>query len=106
MIGELVADRPATTPSTPTPRVRRDPVPGPDEVDLTGWGVRDETASHRYSFLWGSTRFGRFRDRPLGLRHAVGDRPLLVQRGSAIWNNDDTAFPLDPGGNIVDTRAY
>ncbi len=72
-------------------------------VDLTGWGVQDESASHRYGF-------------PAGFRLAPGAGVLLrtgcgrdtatdlhwCESGSAVWNNDgDTVFITDPSGNIV-----
>lgn len=72
-------------------------------VDLTGWGVQDESASHRYGF-------------PDGFRLAAGAGVLLrtgcgtdtatdlhwCVTGSAVWNNDgDTVLITDPSGNIV-----
>jgi micrococcal nuclease len=80
---------------------------GRHPVDLTGWGVRDESASHRYQFP------ARFRLAPgAAVRIHTGcgrDRPGAVHwcvRGSAVWNNDgDTAFLTDPRGNVVDHRA-
>lgn len=110
---------PATTASIAVGRVRTDP-PGdesqsPNEewievrntgerpVDLTGWGVQDESASHRYQF-------------PDGFRLAAGAGVLLrtgcgrdtatdlhwCVSGSAVWNNDgDTVIITDPSGNIA-----
>lgn len=80
---------------------------GPVALDLDGWGVRDESASHRYRFS--------------GLVLAPGDAVTLrsgcgvdthVDRhwcasGSAIWNNGgDTVFLLDRLGNIVTSLSY
>jgi endonuclease YncB( thermonuclease family) len=77
---------------------------GSDAVDLTGWGVQDESSSHRFAF-------------PDGYRLAAGTsvrihsgegRPTAAdlywgQAGSAIWNNDgDTVFLVDPAGNVHD----
>jgi endonuclease YncB( thermonuclease family) len=76
-------------------------------VDLTGWGVRDESASHRYRFPdgfrlgAGSTvrlRTGCGRDSATDLHWCIA--------GSAVWNNDgDTAFLTDPRGNVVARRS-
>lgn len=76
-------------------------------VDLTGWGVRDESASNRFSFPAG------FRLGPgatVRIRTgcgADGARELhWCSRGSAVWNNDgDTVFVTDPNGNVVAQRA-
>ncbi len=81
---------------------------GSTTVDLTGWGVKDESASHRYSF-------------PNGFILAAGNTVRLHTgcgtntdallywcfTSSAIWNNSgDTVFILDPSGNIVDSKSY
>lgn len=81
---------------------------GAFSVDLTGWGVKDETASHRYGF-------------PNGLTLAAGATVRLhtgcgadsaaalfwCSATGAIWNNgSDTVFVLDPSGNIVAARPY
>lgn len=79
---------------------------GARAVDLTGWGLRDESASHRYTFPDG------FRLGPgARVRIHTGCGPDTVTdlhwcvSGSAVWNNDgDTAFVTDPRGNIVDQR--
>jgi hypothetical protein len=76
-------------------------------VDLTGWGVKDESASHRYEFPDG------FRLRPdAGVRLRTGcgrdtaEDLYWCVTGSAVWNNDgDTVFVTDPSGNIVDRQA-
>jgi micrococcal nuclease len=76
-------------------------------VDLTGWGVRDESSSHRFAF-------------PDGFRLAAGAAVRIhtgcgpdtaadlhwCVTGSAVWNNDgDTVFLIDPAGNIHDQRS-
>jgi endonuclease YncB( thermonuclease family) len=80
---------------------------GRSAVDLGGWGVKDESASHRYEF-------------PAGFRLAAGASVRLrtgcgadtatdlhwCVTGSAVWNNDgDTIFLTDPNGNVADQRA-
>ncbi len=80
---------------------------GGQAVDLTGWGIRDESASNRFSFPPG------FRLGPgatVRIRTGCGAdnaRELhWCSRGSAVWNNDgDTVFVTDPSGNVVARRA-
>lgn len=77
-------------------------------VDLTGWVLKDESASHRYQF-------------PSGFKLAAGAKVRVhtgcgqdtatalywCNKGSAVWNNSgDTGFLLDPSGNIVYTYSY
>jgi endonuclease YncB( thermonuclease family) len=80
---------------------------GVDAVDLDGWEVADESASHRY----------RFSDLRLDPGAAVtlftGCGPddesarYWCVSGSAVWNNSgDTVFLRDPLGNIVVSLAY
>lgn len=85
-------------------RIRND---GATPVDLSGWIVKDESASHRYEFPDGFTlapgasvtvRSGCGTDTDADLHWCV--------TGSAVWNNDgDTAFLLDPSGNVVSTLS-
>jgi micrococcal nuclease len=81
---------------------------GAHDVDLTGWVLRDESATHRFAFPHGfvlgagaTVRIlsGCGTDTLAGLHWCV--------TGSAVWNNDgDTAFLLDPSGNIAARRSY
>lgn len=80
---------------------------GPAAVDLTGWGVRDESSSHRFRF---PERFQLGPGATVRIRSGCGTASATelfwCTSGSAIWNNDgDTAFLLDPTGNIVDRLA-
>ena len=80
---------------------------GVDAVDLDGWQVADESASHRY----------RFSDLRLGAGEVVtlfsgcgrddeSARHWCVS-GSAVWNNSgDTVFLRDDQGNIAVSLAY
>jgi endonuclease YncB( thermonuclease family) len=80
---------------------------GVEEIDLAGWEVADESASHRYTFD--------------DLRLAPGASVTLFSgcgpddesnrywcvSGSAVWNNSgDTVFLRDPNGNIVTLLSY
>ena len=80
---------------------------GTDAVDLTGWEVADESASHRY----------RFADLRLGAGAAVTvfsgcgrddeSARFWCESGSAVWNNSgDTVFLRDGQGNIVVSLSY
>lgn len=80
---------------------------GDRPVDLTGWGVQDESSSHRFAFPAGFTL-------PPGASvriHSGQGRPTATdlywgEVGSAVWNNGgDTVFLVDPSGNIHDQRA-
>ena len=80
---------------------------GADAVDLDGWAVADESASHRYTFT--------------DLRLEPGAEVTLFSgcgpddetarywcvSGSAVWNNSgDTVFIRDRNGNIVASLSY
>lgn len=80
---------------------------GAEPVDLAGWGVRDESASHRFAFPDG---FVLGPGATVRVRSGCGDPTptdlFWCESGSAIWNNDgDTAFLLDPSGNVAKTRT-
>ena len=81
---------------------------GSQSVDLTGWGVKDNSASHRYLFPAG---FVLTPGAAVRLRTGCGVDGTAdlywCESGSAVWNNaGDTVFVLDPNGNIVATRSY
>lgn len=75
---------------------------------LSGWVLKDETASHRYYF---PTGFALAPGESVTIHSGCGqdfDTSLYwCNTGSAIWNNDgDTGFLLDPSGNVHDTFEY
>lgn len=80
---------------------------GATAVELVGWSLKDESSTHRYAFP--AVALGPGGD--LTIRSGCGedsDTELFwcVSR-SAVWNNGgDTAFLLDPSGNIVDSLGY
>lgn len=81
---------------------------GSTAVDLTGWQVKDESASHRYNFPSG---FVLAAGGTVRLHTGCGtDTDTLLYwcfTSSAIWNNSgDTVFILDPSGNFVDSKSY
>lgn len=80
---------------------------GAAAVDMTDWGVRDESSSHRFTFPAGfALGAGALVRIHSGCGTDSADELFWCTSGSAIWNNDgDTAFLVDPSGNIVDRVA-
>jgi len=81
---------------------------GEQVIELTGWTVKDESASHRYSFPSG---FSLDAGATVRLHTGCGDdtAPALFwcNQGSAVWNNGgDTVFVLDPSGNVAVSETY
>jgi micrococcal nuclease len=77
---------------------------GPSAVELGDWGLRDESASHRFVFPSGFVldpgALVRVRS---GCGVPTATDQFWCATGSAVWNNDgDTAFLVDPDGNVVD----
>jgi len=72
-------------------------------VDLTGWVLKDTSATHRYPFPSG---FSLDPGASVTVRTGCGTNSPTdlhwCNQGSAVWNNGgDTAFLLDRAGNIV-----
>lgn len=77
-------------------------------ADLTDFVLRDESASHRFTF---PDRFVLAEGATVRVFSGCGASSethlYWCNPGSAVWNNDgDTAFLLDPNGNIVAQFAY
>lgn len=74
---------------------------------MTGWVLKDESASHRYSFPSG---FNLVLGAAVRVHTGCGTdtaASLYWCQNGAVWNNDgDTAFLLDLNGNITDTYSY
>ena len=81
---------------------------GPQAVSLDDWSLRDTSARHRFDF---PPDFALAASASVTLRTGCGT-PTATDlywcvSGSAVWNNDgDTAFLIDPSGNIADTYSY
>ena len=77
-------------------------------VDLTGWVLKDESASHRYRFPDGFTlRPGATVLVYTGCGQDTATALYWCESGSAVWNNGgDTGFLLGPRGNVVWSYAY
>ena len=80
---------------------------GLSDVPMDGWVLKDESARHRYSF---PDDFVLPPHATVRVRTGCGqddDETLYWCNGSAIWNNKgDTAFLLDPYGNIASFYEY
>ena len=80
---------------------------GESAQPMTGWVLKDESATHRYRFPSGLTLNV---DSQVRVYTGCGTdtaTELYWCNSGAVWNNDgDTAFLLDPNGNIVDQYSY
>jgi len=78
---------------------------GDTGVDLTGWVLKDTSATHRYRFPDGFTLdAGASVSVRTGCGADTGTDLHWCNEGSAVWNNSgDTAFLLDPAGNVFDS---
>lgn len=77
-------------------------------VDLGGWILKDESSTHRFAFpAEFSLGVGEVVTIRTGCGENFGTELFWCNQGSAVWNNTgDTAFLLDPHGNIHDTFGY
>lgn len=81
---------------------------GDEPLDLTGWGIRDESSTNRFRFPAGLTvEPGATVTIHTGCGQSSGSMQYWCSKGSAVWNNDgDTAFLIDPGGNTHFSYTY
>ncbi|MGH8872690.1 MAG: lamin tail domain-containing protein [Acidimicrobiia bacterium] len=81
---------------------------GDNLVDMSGWGIKDESASNRYEFPASFTLApGESVTIRTGCGEDFGTGLFWCSIGSAVWNNDgDTAFLLDPNGNTHTSYGY
>jgi micrococcal nuclease len=81
---------------------------GTGPADLGGWVLKDESASHRYTFAPGFVLLaGETVTVHTGCGQDTAHDLYWCNQGSAIWNNDgDTVFLLDPSGNITTRLSY
>jgi micrococcal nuclease len=76
-------------------------------VDMTGWVLKDASASHRYAFPAGFLLAAGLEVRVYSGCGTDTPNSLYWCSGGAIWNNDgDTAFVLDQNGNTVVYQDY
>lgn len=81
---------------------------GAGPVDLTGWVIKDESASNRYRFPAGFTLVP---DETVTVRSGCGDdfetELHWCSVDAGIWDNDgDTVFLTEPNGNIHAVESY
>ena len=80
---------------------------GSGPVDLTGWVVADESASHRYGFANLVLGAGGSVTLFTGCGSDTADARYWCNTRSAVWNNSgDTVFLRDPSGNNVVVHGY
>ena len=80
---------------------------GAAAVDLDGWIVADESASHRYGFANLVLDPGRSVTLYTGCGSDTPDARYWCNTRSAVWNNSgDTVFLRDPSGNNVVVYGY
>jgi micrococcal nuclease len=86
-------------------KIRND---GDNLVDLTGWTIKDESASNRYAFpILFALAPGESVTIHSGCGDDFGSFLYWCSVGAAVWNNDgDTVFLLDPNGNAHTTHSY
>jgi endonuclease YncB( thermonuclease family) len=80
---------------------------GAAAVDLTGWSLQDESSSHRFAFPGG---FELGPGAGVRILSGCGDpdsTTLFWCDEDPVWTNSgDTAYLLEPSGNVVDRWAF
>ena len=80
---------------------------GTSDTATTGWVLKDESASHRYNFPADFVIVAGSDVRVFTGCGTDTNTSLYWCSGGAVWNNTgDTAYLLDPNGNIHDQYAY
>jgi micrococcal nuclease len=105
---ELVADAPGDDSQNLNGELVKVRNVGDNIADLTGWGIKDESSSHRFVFPVGfSLAAGEVVTIYSGCGEDYSTELYWCATNSAIWNNDgDTAFLTDPSGNTHATRVF
>ena len=104
---EVNADAPGDDGENPNGEWVRFTNNGAEAVDLDGWEVADESASHRYTFSDLELDPGETVTLFTGCGDDTDTERFWCVSGSAVWNNSgDTVFLRDGNGNIVVTFAY
>ncbi len=81
---------------------------GTGSAVMTGWMLEDESTTRRYHFSDGFTLAASGQVQVFtGCGTNTSIRLYWCSTEFAVWNNTgDTAFLLDPGGNVVDSWSY
>ncbi len=73
---------------------------GPDAIDLTGWDIRDDSASHRFDLQGVIEPGGRLTVR-MGAGRSTADE-LFLDSSTPVWSNrGDTVLVIDPNGVVA-----
>lgn len=104
---EVNADAPGDDGENPNGEWVRFTNDGGEAVDLGGWEVADESASHRYELSDLELDPGEAVTLFTGCGDDTDTERFWCVPGSAVWNNSgDTVFLRDGNGNIAVTLAY
>jgi endonuclease YncB( thermonuclease family) len=80
---------------------------GSEPLALDGWTVKDESASHRYTFGDLVLAPGAAVTLRTGCGIDTSSELFWCNESSGVWNNEgDTVFLLDPVGNVAATERY
>lgn len=77
---------------------------GPETLSLVGWGIRDESTSNRYVFDGGVLEPGQTVRLYSTCGEDSGDTRYWCSTSSVWSNSGDTAFLIDPAGNVASFR--
>lgn len=110
IIADLVADAPGRDNENPNGEWIEIANVGSSRVDLTGWGIRDESTRHRFLFPDGFfLEPGRVVRIGSGCEFhpASSEIDLFWCASDPLWNNGgDTAYLVDPEGHFADEWSY
>lgn len=80
---------------------------GNEPIALDGWAIQDESSSHRFHFPSGFLLSPGAEVRVSSGCGMPGDDHLFWCDQDPVWSNGgDTAYLLDPAGNVVDRFAF
>ncbi|NNC93510.1 MAG: hypothetical protein HKN80_13575 [Acidimicrobiia bacterium] len=80
---------------------------GSQPVPLDGWSIQDESSSHRFEFPTGFALAAGTDVRVSSGCGTPSDEQLFWCDDDPVWTNrGDTAYLLDPSGNVVDRLAF
>lgn len=104
---EIQADAPGDDGQNPNGEWVRFTNEASSPLDLSGWEIADESASHRYRFDQFVLGAGASVTLFTGCGRDTATERYWCNEGSAVWNNSgDTVFVKDPLGNIVIAETY
>ena len=106
-VADVFYDAPGNDGENPSGEWVRVENTGAAPVDLTGWILRDESSSHRFTFPKGLVLGGSDTIRIVSGCHPEEAGVLAWCADGAVWNNGgDTAILQTPQGTVVDRLRY